>query len=102
MSDLPRRSRAMLRDLLAAAELRPSQRLNLWLRDYIDRRLFGLRLLRKARVGTVVVEKQHLAGDDHCPAALLAGVLVGPGLILQPPDHPHSFTLAHVLVDHLG
>ena len=43
-----------------------------------------------------------MAGNDHRPAALLAGGLIVLGLILQAPNHPHALALGYILTDPLG
>jgi hypothetical protein len=53
-------------------------------------------------VGAVIVQEQYLAGDNHRARAQLTTRLVVPGLVLQPPDHPHALARAHVLIDDLG
>src|SRR5262245_51417788 len=70
--------------------------------DLRDHRLFCYRLFYQARVGAIVVEEQHLAGNDNRPAARFATRLVDPGLILQVPDDSDALALAHVLIDYLG
>src|SRR5262245_37293487 len=97
MNAHPRRSHDPLCGLLAAAALRLSWLLSFWLRDRLDHLLLALRILGQTSVGAVVIEKQHLAGDDHRTTAQLASRLVAPALVLQAPDHPHALALAHVL-----
>src|SRR5262245_31431092 len=98
----PRHSHDSLCGLLAAAALRLSRLLSLRLCDRQGSLLLALRILGQASVGTVVVEKQHLAADDHRAAAQLASRLIVPGLVLQPANHPHALAGAHVLIDHLS
>ena len=98
----PRRSHERLGSLLAAAALGLGRLLNLRLRDGLDRLLLGLTFLGQAILGTIVVEEQHLAGDDHRARAQLATRLVVPGLVFQSADYPHVLALAHILVDDLG
>ena len=64
----PGAPRPQLSRLLAAAALGLSRLLDLRLRDGRQRRRLVLGRLDQAGVGAIVVEEQHLAGDDHRPA----------------------------------